>query len=310
MIEKGTHLGISDEDQRKEEFWMNGFLLVDKPKGLTSQDVVHRIKRKLNLGKCGHSGTLDPNTTGLLVIGCNQATKLMKLINAHDKVYETTIVFGMDSNTLDTSGTITEDFEMDICLSQVEEALHTLKGQKEQIPPMVSAIKVQGKKLYEYERNNQVVKLTPRPIEIYELVRLSDLRRVNGHFEIDLKLHCSKGFYVRSFARDLGVLLGGKALMKELRRTASGSFYITDATPLEAVTEEDIKPITSIFPDFEKLEVNDYIARLAKNGVMFDERQIKTENPFYVVHNHAIIALYEVVGPYQYKPLLIFDEKR
>lgn len=289
---------------------MNGFLLIDKPKGWTSQDVVAHLKRKLGLKKCGHSGTLDPNTTGLLVVACNEATKMLKLINEHDKAYITTIVFGMNSNTLDTSGEILEDFKMEITEGDIDIALSELINQKSQVPPMVSAIKINGKRLYQYERKNQIIDVPARDVKIYELVKLAPLRYIDGHFEIDLLIRCSKGFYVRSFARDLGVALGGKAIMKELRRINSGDFNIDDSVPLKDVTINDIIPITTIFNYFDKLEVNDYIAHLAKNGVVFDARQIKTDKPFYVFHKNDIIAIYEVVEEYKYKPLIIFKENR
>ena len=128
---------------------MNGFFLIDKPEGKTSSNVVLNIKRKLNLKKCGHNGTLDPNTTGLMVVGCNEATKLMKFINEHDKAYITTIVFGFDSNTLDIYGNITEEFNMTFSEEELDQALNEIKLMNKQIPPMVSAIKIDGKKLYE-----------------------------------------------------------------------------------------------------------------------------------------------------------------
>ena len=115
---------------------MNGFFLVDKPKAKTSSNVVLNIKKKLNLKKCGHNGTLDPNTTGLMVVGCNEATKLMKFINEHDKAYITTIVFGYDSNTLDVHGNILEDFEMSFTEEELDNALNEIKSFKKQIPTL------------------------------------------------------------------------------------------------------------------------------------------------------------------------------
>lgn len=287
---------------------MDGFILVDKPKGWTSQDVVFHLKKKLGLKKCGHSGTLDPNTTGLLVVACDNATKLLKLINEHDKCYITTIVFGYDSNTLDITGQITDDYFFDVKQDKLDIALEELKQQKLQLPPMVSAIKINGKKLYQYEREHKVIDVPKRPVEIYDLKQISELRFVDGHFEVDLIVKCSKGFYVRSLARDLGEALGGKAIMKELRRVTSGDFSIINSTLLNEVSSENIIPITDVFKDFSKLEVNDYIAHLALNGVVFDERQIITDKPFYVLHNDKIIAIYEVIEENKYKPLLIFKE--
>lgn len=287
---------------------MNGFFLVDKPEGKTSSNVVLNIKRKFNLKKCGHNGTLDPNTTGLMVVGCNEATKLMKFINEHDKAYITTIVFGYDSNTLDIYGNITDDFEMKFTEEELDKALSDIKLQTKQIPPMVSAIKVDGKKLYELERKNVEVELQARDIQIYDITKLTNLREVEGHLEIDLIINCSKGFYVRSFARDLGILLGGKAIMKKLRRIRSGQFNIQNSIPLDEIGKEHLISIEEMFSDFDRLNVNDYIAKLALNGVVFDERQIKTDKPFYVIYKDEIIAIYEPIDQYKYKPVVIFKK--
>jgi tRNA pseudouridine55 synthase len=136
-------------NKKGDKLGMNGFIIVDKPKGLTSNDVCYKLRKRLHVDKCGHSGTLDPNTTGLLVVAVGQATKLMKLINEHDKVYNATISFGYDSNTLDFGGEITKNIDMNFTFDELKNALNILKNQKEQIPPMVSAIKINGQKMYD-----------------------------------------------------------------------------------------------------------------------------------------------------------------
>lgn len=284
---------------------MDGFILVDKPKGMTSLDVCMKLKRSLKLNKCGHSGTLDPNTTGILVVAVNRATKLLKLINEHDKEYIATIVFGLDSDTLDIDGNITNNIDMDFTFEELKEKVAQLSKEKTQIPPMTSAIKVNGKKLYEYQRKGIEVEVQPRSINIYDYEILSDLRRVDNHLEIDIRLNVAKGFYVRSFARDLGKALGGVAILKELRRTFAGEFNVKNSKTLDLITSDDIKSIEDIF-DLPRVEVNDYIARLVKNGVVLDERQTSINQNFYVVNNCDIIAIYEVVEPFKYKPILIF----
>lgn len=285
---------------------MDGFFLVDKPQNMTSQNVVNKIKRKFNLKKCGHNGTLDPDTTGLMIVGCDNATKLMKFINIHDKVYQAKIIFGYDSDTLDISGNIINDINMIITEEELDLALKKLASETEQIPPLTSAIKINGKKLYEYQRKNETVEVPVRKIEIYDLKKLSKLNLVNNHYEIDIFIHCSKGFYVRSFARDLGKMLGGCAILKELRRLKSGEFDVSEATPLDELTIDNLISIKDLFPNFASIEVNDYIAKLVFNGVELDERQIITDKPFYVLNKNAIIAIYEVVGVNKYKPVVIF----
>ncbi|MDE5566744.1 MAG: hypothetical protein K2I77_07140, partial [Anaeroplasmataceae bacterium] len=209
---------------------------------------------------------------------------------------------------LDVTGTILEEKEMSFTLNDLKKALDVLRTQNFQTPPLFSAIKISGKKLYEYARNEEAIEVAKRKVTLHQVDILSDLRVIDGHLEVDLRLHCSKGYYVRSFARDLGELLGGIAIMKELRRIRSGSYDIASSTVLSELKASDLIEIPKFFSDFETLNVNDYVAHLALNGVVFDERQIKSEKPFYVVHNHAIIAIYEVVGEYRYKPLIIFKE--
>jgi len=283
---------------------MDGFLLVDKPKGMTSLDVCMKLKKSLKLDKCGHSGTLDPNTTGILVVAVNRATKLFKLINEHDKQYIATIVFGFDSDTLDVDGNITNDICMDFSFAELKEKVAELCLETTQIPPMTSAIKLNGKKLYEYQRKGIEVEVKPRDIKIYDYEILSDMRIVDDHIEFDIRLDVAKGFYVRSFARDLGILLGGCAILKELRRTYAGDFNVKDSKKLDCITLDDIKSIDSVF-DLPKVEVNDFIANLVCNGVVLDERQTSLNEPFYVTNKDKRIAIYEPIGQMKYKPILL-----
>lgn len=284
---------------------MDGFILVDKPKGMTSLTVCNKIKYMLGLNKCGHSGTLDPNTTGILVVACNRATKLLKLINEHDKEYIATISFGYDSDTLDIDGKITNDIDMNFSEADLNKAIEKLVKEEEQIPPMTSAIKINGKKLYEYQRKGIEIEVKPRKTKIYNYEILSNLRCVDGHLEFDILLNVAKGFYVRSFARDLGKLLGGCAILKELRRTKAGEFNVSDSKELDKLIATDIKSIQDVFK-LPTLEVNDYIKGLVLNGVVLDERQIEIDEPFYVTNKCDIIAIYEVVEPKKYKPIIIF----
>ncbi len=287
---------------------MNGFLIVNKPKGITSQGVVCQIKKKFNIKKCGHTGTLDPDATGVLVVAVGEATKMIRFLDEKYKQYETTIVFGYDSNTLDIYGNITKDIDMSFTLEELDNALISLKNMKYQLPPMVSAIKINGKKLYQYERENVKLEINERPIEITEIKRLSDLRLVNNHLEVDIRITCSKGFYVRSFGRDLGLKLGGCAILKELNRIYSGKFHLDNSTPLEKISKDNVIDILDIFNDFDKLEVDDYIAKLVLNGVILDERQIITDKSFYVYNNKSLIAIYEPIGNNKYKPVIIYKK--
>lgn len=284
---------------------MDGFFIVDKPKGMTSQTVCNKIKYKFNLNKVGHSGTLDPNTTGVLVVAVNKATKLLKLINEHDKEYIATIIFGYETDTLDMDGKIIKEIDMKVNLNDIKKCVNELLKKTKQIPPLTSAIKVNGKKLYEYQRKGIDIEVKERNIKIYSSEILSDLRYIDNHYEIDIKLNVSKGFYVRSYARDLGIMLNGNAVLKELRRTKAGEFCVENSIFLDELREEDCISIFKQF-DFPKVEVNDYLKNLVLNGVTLDERQTTINQVFYVTNKCDIIAIYEPVDDKKYKPVLIF----
>ena len=285
---------------------MDGFLLIDKPKGITSQTVCNIVKKKLNINKCGHNGTLDPNTTGIMLIAINQATKCLKLLNEHDKEYIATIIFGLDSNTLDmdTKEEI-KSIDMEVNIEDIKLALDKLKDEEYQLPPLTSAIKIDGKKLYEYQRSNIDVDIKPRHVKLYDYEIVSPLRDFNGHKEIDVRVKVSKGYYVRALARDLGKKLGGCAILHELKRTMIGEYSLDNAIELDDIDESKVIPITK-FLDYPKVPVLDYMRRLVLNGITLDERQTKQKGVFYVTNNYDIIALYEEISENKYKPILIF----
>ena len=210
---------------------LNGIIVINKPKNYTSHDVVAKVKKILNIKKVGHTGTLDPNATGVLPLLLNQGTKLSKYLIEHDKEYEVTLKLGIKTDTLDGEGNILEEQEVDWNnLKDVENVLNSFIGKQEQIPPMYSAIKVNGKKLYEYARKGQTVEIAPRNIEIYE-INLQEINKKTN--EIKFKVSCSKGTYIRSICYDIAVKLGTIGYMKELNRTKVGRFSIENSITIE-----------------------------------------------------------------------------
>ncbi len=281
---------------------MDGFLVINKEKNMTSHDVCNKVRRKFNFNKTGHTGTLDPSTTGVLVVGVNNATKLMSFLAEHTKEYNATIMFGRSSETLDLDGLeIEEDNDFNLDYKDLEKVINSLKEQKTQIPPMYSSIKVNGKKLYEYARKKQEVKVEARDVTIYDLKLTSDIYIVDGFRCVDCYMKTSKGFYVRSLVRDIGQMLNIKTLMSKLDRVSSGDFKIDNAKTISEVDTCDILSIEDVFSDFSKLEVNDYMAKLVSNGVLLDERQIVTSKPLLVYNNKKLIAVYEPFKDGQYK---------
>lgn len=219
---------------------LEGILLIDKPSGLTSHDVVDRVRRKLKMKRIGHAGTLDPMATGLLIILVGKATKLSQYLMSLDKVYEGTVTLGVSTNTYDAEGEVmTTQPVPDLSLSDIQATLSSFVGDQYQTPPMFSAIKIDGQPLYKMARKGKEVEREPRFIRIsrFEASRFETP-------EFDFSLDCTKGTYVRSLANDIGEKLGCGAHLSALRRTASDRFHIENAIELEAFQEAEREAIS------------------------------------------------------------------
>ena len=211
---------------------MDGILIINKPKGRTSHDIVSKVKKIVG-NKVGHTGTLDPNATGVLPLLVGKGTLCSQYLIEHDKIYEATIKLGIKTDTADAEGNIIEEkavVETNLNEKNVEEVLNSFLGKQEQTPPIYSAIKVNGKKLYEYARHGQEVEIKPRKIEIYRC----ELKQINvEEKEICFIVHCSKGTYIRSLCEDIAEKLGTIGYMKELNRIKVGKFDIDRAITIE-----------------------------------------------------------------------------
>ena len=212
---------------------ISGALVVDKPVGMTSHDVVQAIRNGTNLRRAGHTGTLDPRASGVLVILVGPAVRLSEYVSASDKRYQAIIRLGGSTDTFDAEGLVTPTKDpVNVTEAQFEEALKTFVGEIEQTPPPYSAVKVQGRKAYEMAREGEEVELAPRKITVHHLEVLEWTPP-----EVVIDVHCSSGTYVRSLANDLGVMLGCGAYLVGLRRTKSGRFSLRDAVPLRKLQE-------------------------------------------------------------------------
>jgi tRNA pseudouridine55 synthase len=219
-----------------------GVLVVDKPKGPTSHDVVERVRRALGNLKAGHTGTLDPMATGVLPVVVGEATKLSQFILEKDKAYEASVQLGVTTDSYDAEGTTKETRPVPALSPELlEAALSRFRGSFEQKPPMFSAVKVQGKRLYELARKGEEVERPSRPVTVHELV-LVDFTQS----ELKLTVRCSKGFFVRTLAHELGEALGCGAHLKALRRTMSGPFTLSQALPLEQIEALGEKAVQSL----------------------------------------------------------------
>jgi tRNA pseudouridine55 synthase len=211
---------------------ISGVLVVDKPVGLTSHDVVQVIRKGTNIRRAGHTGTLDPRASGVLVILIGPAVRLSEYVSASDKRYQAILRLGASTDTYDAEGTVVSTAPVTITEQQFEEALKTFIGEIEQVPPPYSAVKVKGRKAYEMAREGEEIDLAPRKIQVYTLELLEWAPP-----EAVIDVYCSSGTYVRSLAHDLGEKLGCGAHLVGLRRTKSGRFTLRDAVPLRKLRE-------------------------------------------------------------------------
>ena len=267
--------------------------MINKSKGWTSHDIVNKIKHIFNV-KVGHTGTLDPNATGLLPILLGQGTKLSSYLINHDKEYSVLLKLGIKTDTADSEGNILSEEIVDnniLNKEKVENVLKQFLGKQEQIPPMYSAIKVNGKKLYEYARKNINIEVKPRKIEIYEI----DLKNISiENKEIEFKVKCSKGTYIRSLCEDIAEKLGTIGYMKELNRTVVGEFNINDSISVEDLEKnksneeylnKHIISIEEFFKEYKKADkivLNEKKMKHFFNGVKLNNNE---KNGDYRIYN-------------------------
>ena len=226
---------------------MNGIVIVDKPQDWTSQDVTARLRRVFNTRRIGHGGTLDPMATGVLPVFVDRATRGVEFFEHAQKTYEAVLRLGLMTDTEDTSGTVLEEKEVHISETEFLGILPQFRGKIKQIPPMYSALKVNGQKLCDLARKGREVERQPREIEIFELECLG-FDGVNAR----LRVRCSKGTYIRTLCKDIGVALGCGGCMAELRRTSAGEYTIEEAVPLQVLLDSEdpgqyLRPVDSMF---------------------------------------------------------------
>ena len=246
---------------------MNGVLLVDKPEGCTSHDVVSRVKRKLKVKKVGHAGTLDPLASGLLIVLLGQGTKLSDYLMKGDKAYLAKVKLGLETDTQDVTGEKLSERECDFSLEQIQEQVQMLQGEIELRVPDYSAVKVGGKKLYEYAREGEEVPSIYRKWNFHKV----DLIEATSD-TCTVEMHCSKGAYVRAWASHLGERLGAGGCIQELRRLVWGSFHVDQAIPLGEISTENssweraFTPLKDCLSEVSRVELSDFEEKLFTNG--------------------------------------------
>ena len=270
----------------------SGLAVVDKPAGWTSHDVVAKLRGVLGTRKVGHAGTLDPDATGVLLVGVGSVTRLLRWLSASDKAYTCEVVFGVETSTLDAAGEVTARHDMHMTMGDVVRVLPRFQGDIEQVPPMVSAIKVGGRRLHELAREGKEVDRAPRPVHIERLA----LGTTADPLVYTMHVECSAGTYVRSLAADIGTALGGGAHLRNLRRTRSGSFDITEAVPLEAVTVDGLLPPAEALRHLDAVTVDGNVRTAVGHGkvVPADVLGVNGDGPWRIVDRDGhLLAVYE-----------------
>ncbi|MBQ7136839.1 MAG: tRNA pseudouridine(55) synthase TruB [Bacilli bacterium] len=270
---------------------MNGILLVNKEKDMTSRDVVNILSKKFDTGRVGHTGTLDPIATGIMGIAINDGLKIVDFLISDSKEYIATVKIGLDTDTLDITGNILEEVEnFSISKEEIEEALNSFLGKSIQEVPIYSALKVNGKRLYEYARENIKVELPKREIEVFDI----ELLEFNNN-EFKFKVHVSKGTYIRSLIRDIGKKINIPCVMKDLQRTKQGNFKIENSYTLEEIKNDKYKfiSIKDALDGYKFIEVNSYIENKIRNGRILENRY---DEEFIVFINSSdeVLAIYKV----------------
>ena len=248
---------------------MDGIIIINKPKNCTSHDIVRKAKKAFN-EKVGHTGTLDPNATGVLPLLVGKGTQIAKYIINHDKIYEATLQLGEKTDTADVEGVVIETKYIpkeSLQTEIVNKVLQSFIGKQEQIPPIYSAIKVNGKKLYDYARKGEKVEIQPRQIEIYnmELIKIDVQNKT-----VEFRVHCSKGTYIRTLCENIAKKLDTVGYMKELNRTRVGEFSIDDSITIEELENGNYNNFITVeeyFKNYKSINLNEKKLQLFLNGV-------------------------------------------
>ena len=282
---------------------MNGILFINKPKGVTSRDVVDNVVKKLGIRKVGHTGTLDPIATGILIVCVGKATKLVNYLTSKNKEYIATVELGTRTETFDNTGNIIEERITKFTKEQINDVLNTFVGKYIQEVPIYSAVKVNGKKLYEYARNNEEVVLPKREVEIEKIELVDDIKYIDNKTIFKFKCTVSKGTYIRALINDIATKLNTIGIMTDLRRTKQGNFSLDNCISVEDVDSTKLVSIADII-DCKKIELNKEIEKKVLNGCRI--KNIYNTNKILFVNKNKAIALYE--GEEELKLSIMFKE--
>lgn len=250
--------------------FMNGAFFIDKEINCTSRDVVNEIIKKVETNKVGHTGTLDPLATGVLVVCVGKATKLVNLLTCDNKTYEAEITLGIQTDTYDITGNIIKEESVNIKDEEIKDAVNSFLGQYEQEVPIYSAVKVNGKKLYEYARNNIDIELPKRLVNISDIEIINDIKRIDNHIIFNIRVTVSKGTYIRSLVNDIAHKLNTIGVMSSLRRIKLGNVSIEECKLVDDIKYSDLVSVKELLKDYKSLVVDDNLKKDILNGKIID----------------------------------------
>lgn len=276
---------------------MDGVLVVNKPVGYTSRDIVNIVAKAMGTKKVGHTGTLDPMASGVLVICVGKALKLCELLTNHDKEYVAGITLGIETDTIDMDGKVLSTEVVDIDKDRITECVNSFKGSYLQEVPKYSAIKVNGMKLYEYARRGIEIELPKRMVNIYDINLIDQIIYDNGYISFKIKTMVSKGTYIRSLVRDIGANLGVPAVMNSLVRTKLDKYKLEDAYSIDDIKNNNFSLISilDVLSDMKRIIVEDDMLFKIRNGVILDKFFLE-DRAVIVDKDNNLVAIYENIN--------------
>ncbi|MDF7639063.1 tRNA pseudouridine(55) synthase TruB [Lactobacillus sp. ESL0791] len=296
---------------------LNGILVIDKDEGMTSADVVYHLRKALHIKKIGHAGTLDPDVTGVLPIAIGQATKLIELMHTKNKQYQGEGLFGYSTDSYDISGQVLEQKSLTspLLAEQIQEQMTTFTGEITQVPPIYSAVRVNGKHLYEYARAGIEVERPKRQVTVqsYRLLGEPKFDGEKGQEAFGFVIECSKGTYVRSLVNDLGAKLGVPAVMTKLRRTASSGFTLAQAVKLDQVIAQPeritdwLQPLDNFFREYEQVDLRPELWLKVKNGAAIS--LTNGAEKLALRYNNKVKAIYQKKGTLYVPALMLLQNE-
>ena len=271
---------------------MDGILLIDKEKGITSREVVNKIVKLLDTKKVGHTGTLDPIATGVLVVCVGRATKLVNYLTAQDKEYIASVSLGVLTDTLDSDGNIVKEEKVDLKDDEIVNAINSMKGSYEQEVPIYSAVKINGKKLYEYARECIDIKLPKREVNIYDISLISDIERIDNKINFKFRCKVSKGTYIRSLINDIAFKLNTIGIMTDLRRIKQGNFSIDNCVDVSNIDKNTLIPVIDVLDNILHITVDDTLKKDILNGKIIEDIY-NVDKVLFIDKDNKALAIYK-----------------